>query len=111
MNSRPLSIHPIPDGRRVRYCSGKWWSERSDATRTLAADWMLQPWASQRDGTVQPRSIAREWGIPDVPLDANVVWFDGEDRPTWVKTSCLDEIGFAPVAVAEDRHQLELTFA
>jgi hypothetical protein len=107
---RPLCSPLIPDGHRVRYCLGKWFSGRDAALRTLAADWTSRPWASQRDGTVQPRAIAREWGLFDIPADANVVWFDGDYRPTWVRSSVLDDIGFAPKA-APGGSQLEITFA
>lgn len=109
-DTRPLTMAPIPDGRRVRYCVGRWAADAMDLDRKRNDAWVTTPGASQRDGTTLPRAEAKDWGIFDVPLDANLVQFDGEDRPTWVKASVLDEIGFMPAPAKDGAQQMELTW-
>lgn len=108
--TRPLSMPPIPDGHRVRYCVGKWWTDRDSTERTLRTDWMVQEWAAETMGTTIPRAEARAWGHFDMPADANLILFDGHTRPTWVKASALDDVGMAEAAPVGGVQQTEMTF-
>ena len=95
---RDLEIPKLPVGTRVRYDSGKW--EACSNSVRFVPDWSTHPWALTRVGTVVPESeypghiypATSPWGIPSF---ATVVQFDGEVRASWVRTSCLDVIGYA----------------
>jgi hypothetical protein len=95
LRSRDLEVPRIRPGVRVRFDDGKWNccanSVRHDST------WASRPWASTRLGvTVEIQdftgSIYPEhspWGLPSF---ATPVLWDGEERVTWVRTSCVDII-------------------
>lgn len=95
MRCRALLEPRVRSGVRVRFDSGKW-NCCANAVQHDPA-WASQPWAMTMIGvTTEPESFpgsifpsAGPWGLPDF---ATPVRFDGTDRVTWVRTSCLDVI-------------------
>ena len=95
LRSRDLLEPRLRAGVRVRFDSGKW----NCCVNAVAHDpsWASQPWAMTQIGVTTdpdefPGSIypsAGPWGLPDF---ATPVRFDGQERVTWVRTSCLDVI-------------------
>ena len=94
---RDLQVPKLQPGVRVRYDSGKW-DSCANCVR-FVSEWATQSWAYTKIGTVVadeefsghifPRNSP--WGIPDF---ASIIRFDGEEQVTWIRTSCLDVIGF-----------------
>lgn len=95
MKSRELCEPRLRPGLRVRYDSGKW-DACANGVR-FVPDWATHPWASTAEGvTVDKSELAggiypesHPWGLPDF---ATPVRFDGQERATWIRTSCLDVI-------------------
>lgn len=94
--SRDLCIPRLRPGLRVRFDSGKW----NCCVNAVQHDplWATREWAGTQVGvTTAPEEFpgaifpsAGPWGLPDF---ATAVRFDGTERVTWVRTSCLDVIG------------------
>lgn len=93
----------LAPGTRVRWEKGKWDTIASghDARWYLVEGWTALPWAEVLYGTIVPDVEAcggvqlppgHKWGVPDF---ATAVLWDGSERPTWVRTSLVDVIGFA----------------
>lgn len=100
MRSRDLHVPRVRPGVRVRFDCGKW----NCCANAVKHDpsWASQPWAMTQVGvTTEPEEFpgsifpsSGPWGLPDF---ATPVRFDGVERVTWVRTSCLDVIDDARV--------------
>ncbi len=100
LRSRDLVEPRLRPGVRVRYNSGKW-NCCANAVQHDPA-WATQPWAdtqigvtvdvSEHPGGVFPAH--HPWGVPDF---ATPVRWDGAERVTWIRTSCLDVLDDAEV--------------
>lgn len=96
LRSRDLCVPRIRPGVRIRFDSGKW----NCCVNAVQHDplWATREWAGTQVGlTTDPEEFpgaifpsAGPWGLPDF---ATPVRFDGTERVTWVRTSCLDVIG------------------
>lgn len=101
---REGTVPKIPPGVRVRWQRGKFETrEKNDPRWYFVEGWIALPWAETLYGTtlsdleaqggVDWKSIAcYAWCVPDF---ATGVQWDGWERPSWVRSSLLDVIGYA----------------
>lgn len=93
---RPDYAERLPVGVRVRHDYGRW--EHSFGGRYVKnLEWAKLSWAGTRMGVVvkredySPFPDTHSWGCP---VWATPVRFDGEEKATWIRTVCLDAIGW-----------------
>lgn len=108
---RPAFADKIPPGTRVRYDAGKFETRgtQEGAPFYLVEGWLALPWAYTKVGTTVSDLEAQggvDWtalgcGAWAVPECGTGVLFDGETKPTWIRSSLLTVIGFAPAETAQ----------
>lgn len=90
-------------GTRVRHDRGKFEYDAGRNIWRFVPGWLGLSWAATRSGTVVDdldysggadwkAMGCGDWAVPDY---ATAVLFDGEERPTWVRSSLLTPVGFA----------------
>ena len=97
--ARPIDMPKLAPGTRVQYEYGRWESQLHGTEVIYDAQLATRSWAGPpRFGTVVadqefgPFPANNPWGVPSI---GSAVRFDNEPKVTWVRTACLDLIGFA----------------
>lgn len=105
--SRPAVVPKLGPGIRVRYNSGQWESD-SRGDYYFVTNWAALPWAytltgvtitdlEAQGGVDWQRLGCHAWCVPEYATGIKL------DRggTTWVRTSCLDVVGYAESAPSE----------
>jgi hypothetical protein len=110
--TRPLVMPRLEPGTRVRYHYAKWVARPHQSALHYDAEYATREWAQELIGTVitveehGPFPDHHPWGVPifatPIRWDNNANYFE------WVRTSCLDVIGWAAAEPVEGPQQLEL---
>lgn len=99
----------LPPGTRVRYDYGKFSSNRFGRLQ-FDPEWATREWAYSRTGTTitpkehSPYPEGHPWGCPDFATPVRMD--DGEK--TWVRSSCLDIIGWEQKSPTQPELSLSL---
>lgn len=97
--TRPADMPKVAPGTRVKYEYGRWGVESHRTVVTYDEQYATRSWASEpRFGTVVTDAefsgapANHPWGVPS---NASAVRWDDHPQVTWVRSACLDVIGFA----------------
>ncbi len=100
MKTRPKDMPKIVPGTRVRYEYGRWEIHGHKAEMEYDEQLAARPHASEPQvGTVVPDEefgpypSTHAWGVP--PYASAVRFDDQPQHVTWVRSACLECIGFA----------------
>lgn len=104
--TRPLIMPKLSPGIRVRYNFGQWSTPHSNADELcFVTNWATLPWAHTQTGVTVSDLEAQggadwlsmgcgAWAVPDYATGLRM----DDGRLAWVRTSCLDVVGYAEVA-------------